>query len=86
MNDDDLTPDLRGHREDGMKELRQAYDNLLDELGVLQEANVRLRRREARHLVAVERQAVQIAKLDEYVEGKDLVRAKEIREILEGMR
>lgn len=87
MQDEDIPPDIVGRRaEDGMVELRREYDQLLDEMGVQQELIRSLRRQNARYLEAIERQGIQIAKIDEYVRGRDMIRGRDIEAILDSAR
>lgn len=70
------------HGEASAQELRRNYDQALDEIGVLEERVRSLRRSEARHLEALERQGKALTALYEYIEGKDLIRASVIEDIL----
>lgn len=64
-------------------ELRNMVDELTEHLQIAQERVAQLQRRQARHLEGLEYQGVLLARLSEYIEGKDVVRTNEIQTILE---
>jgi hypothetical protein len=68
---------------DGVTAQRRAYDQLLDEKGVLEERVRTLQRKEAQYLETLQHQSVLLIELDELLHNKDLVRCVEIRKILD---
>lgn len=63
--------------------LRRAYQQVLDEKGVLEERVRSLQLKEATYLEVLEHQSILLIELEEMIHGKDLVRTPEIRSILE---
>lgn len=85
--DPEIPTDFYGRRsEDGMLKLRQEFDRLLDETGVKDERIRSLRRQLAAALEAVEKQALTLARIDELVGQRDMVRGSELRTLLEQVR
>lgn len=74
------------YSQDIFLELRRELTQVNDQLGLANDTIRVLRSRLAKQLEALGKQAVLLAELAEYIDGRDIVRTPEIRAILEAMR